>query len=136
MPSNRDSPHLTANPSVPHPCFAPIGCYSEGEPYYLAIPNQNLSLVWAFCGVDKPLSEPACHVCNVYAAGLVLADLDCAETNRNAGRHGEVRESGLTGVTRNHVCPCWHRGFESPPLRQCLLFSYVRYGSFAFVSQA
>jgi hypothetical protein len=24
--------------------------------------------------------------------------------------YGEVRESGLTGVTRNHVCPCGTEG--------------------------
>ncbi len=29
--------------------------------------------------------------------------LDWYDSNRNAVRHGEVRKSGLTGVTRNHV---------------------------------
>ena len=38
---------------------------------------------------------------------------------------GEVRESGLTGVTRNHVSPCGSGG-SNPPLSaiQSVLFTY------------
>jgi hypothetical protein len=68
------------------------------------------------------------HVCPAYAAGLILALLDRSDININARRCGEVRESGLTGVTRNHVCPRWHRGFESPPLRHRVLSYRGRLG--------
>ena len=38
---------------------------------------------------------------------------------------GEVRESGLTGVTRNHVSPCGSGG-SNPPLsaKQSVVFTY------------
>src|SRR5579884_3635535 len=38
------------------------------------------------------------------------APLDCLRPNINAARYGEVRESGLIGATRNHVCPCGTEG--------------------------
>src|SRR5437764_14513016 len=50
-----------------------------------------------------------------HACCSLLRRLDCLDANGNAERNGEVRESGLTGVTRNHVCPRGTGG-SNPPL--------------------
>ncbi len=45
--------------------------------------------------------------------------------------YGEVRESGLTGVTRNHVCPCGTEG-SNPSLSAIfhVRFAHVRFAVF------
>ena len=52
--------------------------------------------------------------------------LDWGRSNINAASCGEVRESGLTGVTRNHVSPCGSGG-SNPPLsaRQSGMLPYI-----------
>jgi len=86
IPSNRDSSHLAAKPAIPDPCRAATGCDPKGEPDNVAVPNQYLTFGRNLWCIEKPLSKPTCHVCTMYATGLILADLDCGEANINAGQ--------------------------------------------------
>ena len=70
-------------------------------------------------GLLGVIAEARRKLANPHRAGQRAAaargQLDCGRAKINAATCGEVRESGLTGVTRNHVSPCGSGG-SNPPL--------------------